>query len=291
MVEKSIRQCIKEAVEVLGQREYMNPLLDAQLLLAYAMGREKLYVIMNMNETLDEKTEELFFSLVGKRKKGCPLQYITNSQEFMGLDFHVEEGVLIPRPDTENIVEYIIDMAKKEYSAKDNIRILDIGSGSGAIGCSLAEYLENSSVAAIDISDIAVKVSDINRERLGLENFNVMKMDIFDDIWKELGSFDIVVSNPPYIPEEDVKSLQVEVAEYEPKLALIGGNSGYDYYERIISITDRLVKPGGVLVMEHGHDQSEKIVKMLEEKAGVERVDVIEDLSGIKRGAAGYFKN
>lgn len=278
-------------MEVLGQREYMNPLLDAQLLLAYAMGREKLYVIMNMNETLDEKTEELFFSLVGKRKKGCPLQYITNSQEFMGLDFHVEEGVLIPRPDTENIVEYIIDMAKKEYSAKDNIRILDIGSGSGAIGCSLAEYLENSSVAAIDISDIAVKVSDINRERLGLENFNVMKMDIFDDIWKELGSFDIVVSNPPYIPEEDVKSLQVEVAEYEPKLALIGGNSGYDYYERIISITDRLVKPGGVLVMEHGHDQSEKIVKMLEEKAGVERVDVIEDLSGIKRGAAGYFKN
>lgn len=291
MVEKSIRQCIKEAVEVLGEREYMNPLLDAQLLLAFAIGRDKLYIMTNMNEEVDEKNVELFFSLIEKRKNGCPLQYITNSQEFMGLDFHVEEGVLIPRPDTENIVEYIIDTAKRKYNVEDKTRILDIGSGSGAIGCSLAAYVDNSSVTAIDISDIAVRVSGINKERFGLGNFNVMKMDIFDDIWNELGSFDIVVSNPPYIPEEDMKSLQVEVSEYEPKLALVGGKSGYDYYERIIDIANRLVRPGGVLVMEHGHDQSERIVKMLEDKDGVERVDVIEDLSGIKRGAAGYFKN
>ena len=209
----------------------------------------------------------------------------------MGLDFHVEEGVLIPRPDTENIVEYIMEMAKKDYGHLDNIRILDIGSGSGAIGCSLASFIENASVFAIDISPTAVKVSCENSNRLGLENYKVLSMDIFDDIWKDLGTFDIVVSNPPYIPEDDIGGLQVEVSVYEPRLALVGGKSGYDYYRRIIDIIDKLLNPGGALVMEHGYDQSEKIVKMLEDKKGIEKVDVIEDLSGIKRGAAAFFKN
>ncbi len=289
MVEKNIRQCIKEAVEILGEREYMNPLLDAQLLLAFAMGREKLYIMINMNENVDGKTRELFYNLVEKRKDGCPLQYITNTQEFMGLDFYVEEGVLIPRPDTENIVEYIIDMVKSSNREGEKLRILDIGSGSGAIGCSLASYLKNSSVYAIDISDIAVKASKKNKEKLGLENYEILKRDIFDDVWEELNGFDIVVSNPPYIPEEDIEGLQVEVSKYEPKLALVGGKSGYDYYNRIIDIMERLLKPGGVLVMEHGYDQNEKIVKMLNEKEGINRVDVIKDLSGISRGAAGYF--
>lgn len=288
MVEKNIRQCIKEAVEILGEREYTNPLLDAQLLLAFAMSRDKVYIMTNMNEEVDEKTTEIFFRLIEKRKKGCPLQYITNSQEFMGLDFHVEEGVLIPRPDTENIVEYIIEMVKKDYGEVDKIRILDIGAGSGAIGCSLASYIKNASVYAIDISDIAVRVSNKNRERLGLENYEVLNRDIFDDIWEELGIFDIVVSNPPYIPEKDIENLQVEVSKYEPKLALVGGKSGYDYYERIIDIVDRLLKPDGVLVIEHGYDQSDKIIEMLEEKDIMKRVDVIKDLSGIKRGAVGY---
>ncbi len=289
MVERNIRQCIKEAVEILGQREYMNPLLDAQLLLAYAMGRDKMYVMLNMNERVDGKTMDLFFQLVEKRKMGCPLQYITNMQEFMGLDFHVEEGVLIPRPDTENIVEYILEMVKNKYEDVDQIRILDIGSGSGAIGCSLASLIRNASVLAIDISETAVRVSCKNSERLGLENYQVFKMDVFEDIWKVMGTFDIVVSNPPYIPEDDIEGLQVEVSEYEPKLALVGGKSGYDYYKRIIYIIDRLLKPGGVLVMEHGYDQSEKIVKMLEEKDGMVKVDVISDLSGIKRGVAAFL--
>jgi release factor glutamine methyltransferase len=289
VVEKNIRQCIKEAVEILGEREYMTPLLDAQLLLAFAMGRDKLYIMINMNENVDVKTRKLFYKLVEKRKNGCPLSYITNSQEFMGLDFYVEEGVLIPRPDTENIVEYIIDMVKSNKRESEKLRILDIGSGSGAIGCSLASYIKNSSVYAIDISDIAVKVSKKNKERLELENYVILKRDIFDEIWEELKGFDIVVSNPPYIPEKDIEGLQVEVSKYEPKLALVGGKSGYDYYTRIIDIIHRLLKPDGVLVMEHGYDQSEKIVKMLNEKKGINRVDVIEDLSGILRGAAGYF--
>lgn len=276
-------------MEILGQREYMNPILDAQLLLAFAMGRDKVYIMTNMNEEVDEKTAEIFFGLIEKRKEGCPLQYITNSQEFMGLDFHVEDGVLIPRPDTENIVEYIIEMVKRDYGEDDKIRILDIGAGSGAIGCSLASFIKNASVYAIDISDIAVRVSKRNGERLDLENYEVSNRDVFNDIWEELGSFDIVVSNPPYIPEKDIENLQVEVSKYEPKLALVGGKSGYDYYERIIDIVDNLLKPNGVLVMEHGYDQSEKIIGMLEEKDGILRVDVIKDLSGIKRGAVGYY--
>lgn len=289
MVEKNIRLCIKEAVEILGEREYMNPLLDAQLLLAYAIGRDKLYIMINMNEKVADKDQKLFYSLVQKRKEGCPLQYITKSQEFMGLDFYIEEGVLIPRPDTENIVEYILDMIKTDFDDNRSIKILDIGAGSGAIGCSLARYGSKSLVYAIDISDVAVKVSKKNKERLGLDNYEIFEMDIFDDVWEEFNGFDIVVSNPPYIPEEDVEGLQVEVSKYEPKLALVGGKSGYDYYKRIIDIMERLLKPGGVLVMEHGYNQSEKIVKMLNDKKGINRVEIINDLSGIQRGVAGYF--
>lgn len=266
----TIEDLIKKGIEALGEGEFNNPLLDSQLLLCHVLNVDKIYTYTHKNEIVDSHSVDKFLKLIDKRKSGYPIQYILGKQEFMGLDFFVKEGVLVPRPDTEILVEYILDIVKKGYfNNKETLKIVDIGTGSGAITLSLAHYLEKVHIYSVDISPIALEVATENSRRLGLESkVTFLKGDLFEplDILGLQNSIDIIVSNPPYIPTKDIAELQREVAEYEPKLALDGGEDGLDFYRRIVKECHKYLAPKAVLAMEIGYDQGPALKKLLEDK-------------------------
>lgn len=305
---KSIQNLINDGIKLLMQRDYNNPSLDIQLILMYLLNKEKIYLYTYKDELVDEETVERFYKMIERRNSGYPLQYMLNHQEFMGLELYVEEGVLVPRADTEILVEKIINISKTDrFKGKKIINILDIGTGSGAIAVSLAHYIKNSRVTAVDISDIAIKVANKNKEKLSLENLQIVKADLFDDlnfkkvvndkiIFEEYYSndsrkrvFDIIVSNPPYIESKEIDKLQIEVAKYEPRLALDGGNSGLLYYERIKEIAEDLICEEGVLSVEIGHNQAALVKAMFKEIKSVKNIEQDKDLYGNDRVITAYF--
>ncbi|WIV12210.1 peptide chain release factor N(5)-glutamine methyltransferase [Proteiniborus sp. MB09-C3] len=297
VVAYTIADLIKKGLEALEEGEYNNPLLDSQLLLCNVLNVDKIYTYTHKDQVVDSHFVDKFLNLIDKRKSGYPIQYILKNQEFMGLDFFVKEGVLIPRPDTEVLVEYIIDIVNKGYfNNKDTIKIVDIGTGSGAITLSLAHYLENVHIYSIDVSDIALQVATENSKKLGLESkVTFLNGDLFEPLekLKLQNSIDIIVSNPPYIPTNDIAGLQKEVAEYEPKLALDGGDDGLDFYRRIVKDSGKYLSDNGVLAMEIGYNQGAAVRKMLEEDKGnvpLSCVEIIKDLAGHDRVVVGFFK-
>jgi release factor glutamine methyltransferase len=201
----------------------------------------------------------------------------------MDLNFYVQEGVLIPRPDTETLVEKVIEIAKKKY--KNKIKILDLGTGSGAIAVSLAYYLKNSVVTALDISEKSVETANINIKRHNLKNIKVIKANIFDFITRE--KFHIIVSNPPYIERDTIKSLQTEVSVYEPRLALDGGEDGLDYYRRIVELFAELHEKKGVLVVEIGYEQKKSVEEIFLNSKLFKEIKTYKDLSGKDRVVCG----
>ncbi|MFA5523183.1 MAG: peptide chain release factor N(5)-glutamine methyltransferase [Tissierellales bacterium] len=265
----TIGELIKKGMEALNEGEFNNPLFDSRILLCHVLNVDKIHTYTHKDELVHSCSVDNFFKLIEKRKSGYPIQYILGKQEFMGLDFHVREGVLVPRPDTEVLVEYIIDLVKSNYFGdKDIIKIADIGTGSGAITLSLAHHLKNVHVYSVDISDTALQVASENSKSLHLESkVSFLKGDLFQPLNKlKLDSpIDIIVSNPPYIPTNDIMYLQKEVAEYEPKLALDGGQDGLDFYRRIIDQFQTYLSDNGVLAMEIGYDQGPAIKKLLED--------------------------
>lgn len=292
MEKPTIAKLLQKGIDMLGKGDYNNPLLDAQLLLSYTLNVDKIYIYTHNDELIDEEAVDKFLKLIRKRSKGYPLQYILGVQEFMGLDFFVKEGVLIPRPDTETLVEYLIEVVKSGYfNGKDIVNIVDIGAGSGAITLSLAHYLDNSHVYSIDISDTALEVTDINRKRLKLQSkVELLKGDILKPL-EDLslyGMIDIIVSNPPYIPSKEIGSLQTEVAEHEPRLALDGGDDGLDYYRRIVSEGIPYLSKKGVIAFEIGYDQGIEVKQLLQGSGYFRKVEIKKDLSGHDRVVAGY---
>ncbi len=291
VVAHTIAELLKKGVEILGEGEYNNPLLDSQLLLCHVINVDKIYTYTHKDQVVDSQSVDKFFKFIDKRKSGYPIQYILGKQEFMGLDFYVKEGVLIPRPDTEILVEHIIELVKSKYfGKKDLIRIVDIGTGSGAITLSLAHYLGNAHVYSIDISDTALEVATENSKKLGLESkVTFLKGDLFNPL-EELklhSSIDIIVSNPPYIPTKDILDLQKEVAEYEPKLALDGGEDGLDFYRRIVAESGKYIAHGGVLAFEIGYNQGNEVKELM--AGGFKDIEIIKDLSGHDRVVVGFF--
>lgn len=289
MVGLTIKALLADAIRKMETRQYNNPYLDAQLLLAHVIGKDRAFVMTHLEYRLSESEAAVYNDLIAKRHAGYPIQYVLKRQEFMGLDLYIREGVLIPRADTENIVEAVISIVREKFNRYDEVKILDIGTGSGAIGCSLAHFLPNSVVDGIDISPLAIDVATINKEKLKLINYRIYKMNIFDDICQDFKGYHVIISNPPYIPSNDIQELQKEVSEYEPRLALDGGINGLDYYDRIIRIFNQLSANEAILAFECGWDQKNTIEAMMSERVPFERIETIKDLSGNDRGLIGFY--
>ena len=262
-----------------------TPRLDVEILLGKALGGvDILYIRLNLGKELTKEQEDLFNLFMQYRLKGRPVAYIVGNREFMGLDFYVQEGVLIPRPDTEVLVEELIEICKD----KENLNILDIGTGSGAITISLAKYLNTSNVKSFDISDVALEVGKKNAISNEVDNrVEFIKSDLFSAIKDKDIKFDVIVSNPPYIPKKDIKTLHTQVKDYEPYIALEGGDDGLDFYRSITEQSKLYLKENGILAYEVGHDQAKDVAKIMEIN-GYTKIYTKKDLQGIDRVVIGY---
>ncbi len=260
-----------------------TPRLDVEILLQKALGDvDRLYIHLNLEKVLSQEEDNLFLKLINERLNNRPIAYIVGNREFMGLDFYVQEGVLIPRPDTEILVEEVIEIGKN----KDEIEILDIGTGSGAITVSLAKYLDNANLTSVDISEIALEVGKKNAISNNVDNkIEFIKSNLFTEIDKNK-KFDIIVSNPPYIRKKDVETLESQVKDFEPYTALEGGEDGLDFYRKITEQAKLYLKENGVLAYEVGHDQSEDVSKLMEIN-GYTNIYTKKDLQGIDRVVIG----
>lgn len=284
----TIEKLLKEGTEIIRQREYNNPFLDVQLILSYLLQKDRIYLHVHRKYEVDDETAGRFYEMAEKRNVGYPLQYMINSQEFMGLDFFVREGVLVPRPDTETLVEKIIEIVNNGPLKNENISILDIGTGSGAIAVSLGHYLKNSEVIAMDISDTALETAGINIKKHGLQNVKTLKGDIFNYDFADK-KFDIVVSNPPYIERDEISTLPVEVSVYEPRLALDGGTDGLDYYRRIVSVFEKIHREPAILAVEIGYDQKRTVTEIFDAVNIFKKIECEKDLGGKDRVMTGFL--
>jgi release factor glutamine methyltransferase len=260
----------------LGSGGVDKPLLEAELLLAETLKIPRLELLLEKKSPVTARQEKVFREYIRRRAKRIPAGYILNNAYFYGLEFHVEKGVLIPRPETELLVEEII----KAVSGKKKLNILDIGTGSGAIAVTLAKNLPGSRVTAVDISILALKVARLNARKLKVaKRIKFRKGSLFAGLKER---FDIIVSNPPYVKAGDFKTLQPEV-KYEPRAALYGGKDGLDIYRRMISLAKDHLAPAGILALEIGYGQSGKIRALLAREKIFRQVDIIKDYSGIDR--------
>jgi release factor glutamine methyltransferase len=276
----TIAEALKEASEHLRAASAPNDLLDAQTLLAEAIGKDRTYLIINFNQQAPEKFLTKFRAMVNRRAAGEPLQYITGHQEFFGLDFEVTPDVLIPRPETELIVEETIRIVQQEGIASPVI--VDVGAGSGCIAVALSRELGDARVIASDISEPALRVARRNAARHGLgARIGFVASDLLD-AFAEQDFADFILSNPPYVSEDETRSLQSEVRDWEPRLALTDSNDGLSLYRRLLKDAPSRLKSGGRLICEMGYTQSERISAMVDHQVwGAGRL--LDDLQGIPR--------
>ena len=264
-----------------------TPRLDVELLLKKALGDvDSMYIRMNLDKALSDEQEKYFLEMMKDRLNERPIAYIIGNREFMGLDFFVKEGVLIPRPDTETLVEEIINICNN----KTGLNILDIGTGSGAITVSLAKYLDKSHVVSVDISDIALEIASKNAISNKVdERIDFIKSDVFSNVSDET-KFDIIVSNPPYIRKSDISGLDRQVKDFEPYNALEGGEDGLDFYRRITEESRQFLKQDGILAYEVGHDQASDVSKIMQQN-GFKGIYTKCDLQGFERVVIGFYNN
>jgi release factor glutamine methyltransferase len=256
----TIRETLKKGMIALKSNGITEPNLKARLIMQYTLNKPREYLIIYDNEILTLRQEVNYFKAIKKLASGMPMQHITHRQEFMKMNFYVDENVLIPRPDTEILVEETIKIAKRINAKK----ILDLCTGSGAIAVSLAKYIENSQITAIDISEKALNVANKNAKANGVEGqITFVKSNLFENLANE--KYDIIVSNPPYIKSEIIGKLDKEVQK-EPKIALNGGLDGLDFYRKIIKEGYKFLKFNGYLCLEIGYDQKEDVITLLEDE-------------------------
>ena len=268
---------LSKSIQYLKKYNVENARLDAEYIFAYVLGVKRVSLVLNFNDEIDEEKKNLIRQYIMRRGKYRePLQYIVKEWEFYGYPIKVNGGVLIPRQDTEILVEQCIHLMKE----KENPKILDIGTGSGAISIALAKEIHGSEVLGLDISEDALKVAVENRELNNVENLKFLKSDVFQHVKEK--NYDLIVSNPPYIPVEEYEELMPEVKEYEPKMALTDGGDGYYFYRKISEESIDYLKNGGYLAFEVGYNQGENVAKLME-KNGFQIVGRVADYGGIER--------
>ena len=249
--------------------------LKAKILLEYILKVEREYIITHYEDIVSETQITLYQSKLEELKRGKPIQYITNHQEFMKLDFYVDENVLIPQPDTEILVEKVIEILKNK---KNTCSVLDMCTGCGAIGISIAKYIPKTDIYVSDISKSALQIAKKNALKNGVENIHFILSDQFKSIYKK--DFDIIVSNPPYIETDMIKDLPTEVKN-EPHLALDGGNDGLDFYRTLSNQSISYLKSNGYLCLEIGYQQKEEVSKLL--KNYFKNIKIFQDYGGRDR--------
>lgn len=281
----NIGQLLSKGYEILKDEGIESYQLDCQLLLCKVLKKNKLFIIINRDLEVPQDIAIEYLKLVEFRKNGMPVKYILGESEFMGINFKVRSGVLIPRPDTEVLVESVISDMKKYYYSS----ICDVCCGSGAIGLSIAKYVEKVQVCCCDIEDIAIEVTKENVDRLKLnENVKVIKSDLLDFAINKKEKFDVIVSNPPYIKKGVIPMLMKDVKNYEPYIALCGGEDGLDFYREITLQSLKVLNKKGLLAFEIGYDQREVVKNMLLCN-GFKNVECIKDLSGNDRVIKGII--
>lgn len=264
------RSVINETISKMEEEGIDDAVTDAWLLAEFELGitRQKYY--MNMQMVISQSEYDRYIKLVDKRCSHIPLQHITGSQEFMGLNFKVNENVLIPRQDTELLVEKAIEVIRK-YNG--TVKVLDMCTGSGCIAVSIAKLCKNAKVTAVDISEKALTIAKENAAINEVE-INFVHSDLFANV---KGKYDLIVSNPPYIPTKIIETLETEVKEHEPVLALDGNEDGLEFYEKISQKAFDYLSKGGYLLYEIGYDQGESVSSILRKK--VSCVKVYKDLA------------
>lgn len=255
----TIKEALSKGTIMLKNNNVESPKLKARLLLQYVLKQTRQYIIVYDNKEINKKEQFEYFVNIEKLTTGVPLQHITHSQEFMKMDFFVDENVLIPRPDTEILVEETIKISKKITNPK----ILDLCTGSGAIAISIAKNVKDADIYAVDISEKALNIAKTNAKRLEVfDKIKFLKSDLFQNIEKT--KFDIIVTNPPYIKKEDITYLSKEVQK-EPLLALDGGVDGLDFYKKILNQSIDYLKFGSYICMEIGYDQKQDVLKIIQD--------------------------
>lgn len=258
-----------------------NPRLDAEVLLAHVLKTDRLRLYVDFHKPLQPEELSVYRMLIKQRTQRIPVAYLTGSREFMGLPFLVSPSVLIPRPDTEILVEALLE----RIDAENKVRIVDIGSGSGAIIISLLRKLTNAQGVAVDISQEALNVVRNNAGQLGVaERLCLIHGDLLKSLLEE--KFDIIVSNPPYIPTEEIAGLEQEVHK-EPILALDGGPDGLNFYRAIVEQSREVLLPRGLLAFEVGVNQAEQVAALLKQTDQFAKIEIIKDYGGIDRVVIG----
>lgn len=275
-----LKDVLLEGIKKLKLSNIEAPVVTAGAMLCTVLGCDKTYLYSHDDYSLSNYECDSFCEAIRRRIDGEPLQYITGFQEFMSLNFIVSHDVLIPRQDTEILVESVLQFANdKEY-----VNILDIGTGSGCIAISLAYYVKNSRVIGLDISKGALEIARKNARKCGVEEKTTfLESNLLDNI--PLQDFDIIVSNPPYIPVRDIETLERQVKDFEPRSALDGGPDGLDFYRKIVKDSLSYIKPKGLLAFEVGFDQSQEVMNIMEDS--FDNLKIVKDLSGIERVVMG----
>jgi release factor glutamine methyltransferase len=278
----TLAEAIQKAAESLAAHNVPNARMDAELLLRHALGQDRAWLLVHMQDRLDDQGQRSFERSIERRKLREPLQYITGTQEFWGIPLTVTTDVLIPRPETE----FVVDAALKAVSGITDPFIVDLCTGSGCIAISLAKELPKARVFAADRSDRALHIAQENARQNGVaDRIRFLEGDLFEML-EEMdlrGRIDCVVTNPPYVRSGDLSTLQPEVRDFEPAMALVAGPEGTEIAERIIHQAPEYLKPGGSLIMEMGIGQAEALRKILEDTHKFGFVKIVKDLAGIER--------
>jgi release factor glutamine methyltransferase len=275
-----LKEALTKAVQQLEDAAVGSPRLNAEMLLMFVLGVGRAYLYGHPERELTSEEEGSYAEAIAERARGVPAQYIIGHQEFWGLDYVVTPAVLIPRPETEHVVEAALDLAQ----GIERLRIVDVGTGSGCIALALASELsKRAEIDAVDISADALEIAKANAARLQLADRVTFRTgNLLEGFAAE--EFDLVVSNPPYVGECEADKVQAEVRKFEPHVAVFGGPQGTEIVTRLLEQAHRVLKPGGYVLVEIGFSQSEKVRQLAAE---FEDVHFVEDLQGIPRVLVG----
>lgn len=291
-----VRDALKEGIARLNVAAVPSSSLAAELLLMHALDRDRTWLYAHPDDTIGSSLAETYFALVARRASGEPTQYIVGKQEFWGLEFEVTPAVLIPRPETEHLIELALERLADRRNVA--LHIADVGTGSGCIAVALAKEFPKATIIATDISQAALEVAKRNARRNAVDDrIDFIEADLLGAdsdqsrvTVHESRFFDLVVSNPPYVARNEAAALPREVREHEPGIALFGGETGVEIYGRLVEQAEDLLAPQGTLILELGYGAAEQVHAIIDERRRWQNISIVNDLAGIPRVLAAEMR-